>query len=78
MKATKKEKRENIDLSFHPDLLTQPNVKVAYWEKNTFQRGLKPEETPFPQSPRVGPYTIDDPLYGAKNYFWCSCGMSQN
>lgn len=27
--------------------------------------------------PRVGPYQIDEPIFGAKNYFWCSCGMSK-
>lgn len=21
---------------------------------------------------------VNDPIFGAKNYFWCSCGMSKN
>lgn len=26
----------------------------------------------------MGPYQVDEPVFGAKNYFWCSCGMSKS
>lgn len=39
-------------------------------------RGLFPGETAIPVSPKIGPYEVKDPIYGAKNYYWCTCGMS--
>ena len=27
--------------------------------------------------PKVGPYEVTDVMFGAKNYYWCSCGMSK-
>ncbi len=39
---------------------------------------MQPDETPFPVSPKVGPFIVDKPIFGAKNYYWCSCGMSKN
>lgn len=29
-------------------------------------------------TPRVGPYTVENPIFGAKNYYWCACGMSKS
>ena len=26
--------------------------------------------------PKIGPYEVSDAIFGAKNYYWCSCGMS--
>lgn len=26
---------------------------------------------------QIGPYTIEKPIFGSKNYYWCSCGMSK-
>ena len=26
--------------------------------------------------PKIGPYEVPDVMFGAKNYYWCSCGMS--
>jgi len=28
-------------------------------------------------SPKLSPYKVDNPVFGAKNYWWCSCGMSK-
>ena len=61
----------------HPDLLTNERVKIKLFETREFKRGLDPEEKPFPVSPQVGPYLIEKPVFGAKNYYWCSCGMSR-
>ena len=27
-------------------------------------------------SPKIGPYVVEKPVLGAKNYYWCSCGLS--
>ena len=26
----------------------------------------------------MGPYEIKDVIFGSKNYYWCSCGMSRS
>ena len=62
----------------HPDLLNNERVKIKVFETREFKRGLDPEEKPFPVSPQVGPYLIEKPVFGAKNYYWCSCGMSRD
>jgi hypothetical protein len=51
-------------------------VTIEKFENNKFKRGLDEGETAFPISPKIGPYIIDKPVFGAKNYFYCSCGLS--
>ena len=64
-----------IDL-FHPGLVDHPKVRIKKYKKLEHRRGLSKKDTAIPVSPRIGPYEIKDPLFGAKNYYWCSCGMS--
>lgn len=63
----------------HPDLVSNERVSIVKYEGRNLKRGLQADEGehPFPVLQRIGPYIIDKPLYGAKNYFWCSCGMSK-
>ena len=76
VRETLKEKNSNLDRHIHPDLLNNPRVTIEKFESKNFKRGLDEDEVPFPVSPRIGPYKIDKPLLGAKNYYWCSCGLS--
>jgi CDGSH-type Zn-finger protein len=62
----------------HPDLQANPRVTINKYESKLFKRGLQPDETPFPVSPKVGPYLVDKPLFGAKNYYYCTCGLSSS
>eukprot|EP00997_Jenningsia_sp_PLL12_P005816 NODE_2350_length_940_cov_69.074074_g1931_i0.p2 GENE.NODE_2350_length_940_cov_69.074074_g1931_i0~~NODE_2350_length_940_cov_69.074074_g1931_i0.p2 ORF type:complete len:118 (-),score=3.41 NODE_2350_length_940_cov_69.074074_g1931_i0:228-581(-) len=68
---------DSYERLFHPTLLESSNVNIRQVgsKKGKLERGL--EQNPIPVSPRIGPYVIEDPLYGSKNYFWCSCGLSQ-
>lgn len=82
-KATRmsvQERNATLDRLLNEDLRSMPNVTIQKFQNREFKRGLQPQlgEHPFPVSPRIGPYTIKDPLFGAKNYFWCSCGMSKS
>jgi CDGSH-type Zn-finger protein len=54
-------------------------VSIQKYGKKEFKRGLQPVdgEHPFPVTPRIAPYEVKDPIFGAKNYYWCSCGMSK-
>lgn len=64
----------------HPDLRSHDRVSIKKFESQKFKRGLQIEhgETPYPVSPKIGPYEIANPIFGAKNYYWCTCGMSKN
>lgn len=64
--------------SKHPDLVNHPQVKIEKYENNKFHRGLYQTDVPFPVSPVVGPIVVEKPVFGAKNYYWCSCGMSRD
>lgn len=59
-------------------LRNNDRVSIKKFTRNRFRRGLikADEEFPYPVSPKIGPYVIKNPLFGAKNYYWCSCGMS--
>ena len=61
---------------FHPGLLDNPYVKIEKFQRSKYRRGLKAGDKATPVSPRIGPYEIKDPIFGAKNYYWCTCGMS--
>jgi len=75
-----RERNQNLNQLLHEDLRSLPNVTISKYEGKNFKRGLQPDqgEHPFPVSPRIGPYEIKDPIFGAKNYYWCSCGMSKS
>ena len=62
----------------HPDLAANSRVTIEKYQKKTFKRGLLKHkgEQEFPVQPRIGPYEIPDAIFGSKNYYWCSCGMS--
>jgi hypothetical protein len=62
----------------HPDLLNNTRISIQKFEARAYKRGLLESEEPFPISPRVGPYEVEKPIFGTKNYYWCSCGMSKN
>lgn len=76
-RKTVQERNINLEQHLHPDLLKFSNVTIEKYENKNFKRGLNPDEKPFPVSSKVGPYIIDKPMFGAKNYYWCSCGMSK-
>ena len=61
----------------HPALLANERCTLQKFSPKEFKRGLAEDEEPFPISPRIGPYVIDKPVFGGKNYHWCSCGMSK-
>lgn len=73
----RRERNDNLDRHLNEDLAGNPRVSIKMWEARQFKRGLQEDEEPFPVSPRVGPYEVKDVIFGAKNYFWCSCGMSK-
>lgn len=78
VRETLQEKNTNLERHLHPDLVNNPQVSIAKFATNTFKRGLDEGEIPFPVSPKIGPYEVEKPILGAKNYYWCSCGMSKN
>ena len=55
----------------HAELQTNSRVSIFKYESNIFKRGLQENETPFPVSPKVGPYLVEKPIFGAKNYYYC-------
>ncbi len=79
-RKTVTERNNNLEVHLAESLKALPNVTIAKYESNKFKRGLVAEdgEQPFPISPRIAPYEINEPLFGAKNYYWCSCGMSKS
>ena len=77
-RKTLKEKNMNLEEHVHPDLLATGRVTIEKFESNNFKRGLAKDDKPFPISPKVGPYVVEKPIFGAKNYYWCSCGLSSN
>ena len=58
-------------------MLANERVSIEKFENNKFRRGLQDGEVPFPVQPKLGPYVVPNPMFAAKNYFWCSCGMSK-
>ena len=81
MKAQRPDQKivdSQLHFMLHPDLRTHSRVLIKKFKRENFKRGLQAKhgETPYPVSPKIGPYEIKDPLFGAKNYYWCSCGMS--
>ena len=72
-------KREGLEELLSEGLRNNPRVSIAKYESRKDKRGLQADEgeTPFPVSPRIGPYEVDNVNFGAKNYYWCSCGMSK-
>mmetsp|Transcript_40741 Transcript_40741/g.39338 ORF Transcript_40741/g.39338 Transcript_40741/m.39338 type:complete len:119 (-) Transcript_40741:246-602(-) len=76
IRESKKEKDSNLEKHLHPDLASNERVTIQKFERKRYKRGLSEEEAPFPVSPKIGPYIVEDPVFGAKNYYWCSCGMS--
>ena len=49
------------------------------WTVQTAHGGLQEDdgEFPFPIQAKLGPYEAKDVIYGSKNYYWCTCGMSR-
>lgn len=76
---TRRERDQNLEERFlHPDLQANPRVSIEKHKTKEFRRGLQRHkgEQPFPVQPKIGPYEVTDVVFGAKNYYWCSCGMS--
>jgi len=79
-RKSRKERNSNLaEQHLSEELANMPNVSIEKYSKLSYKRGLQHEdgELPFPCTPKVGPYEVKDPVFGAKNYFWCSCGMSK-
>ena len=76
-RKTLKERNSNLEEHLSPELAANERVSIQKFENNFFKRGLDQDEKPFPISPKVGPYLVEKPIFGAKNYYWCSCGMSK-
>ena len=78
---TKKERDDNLAERFlHPDLASNERVSIKKFRRDNFKRGLQRHkgEQAFPCQPKIGPYEVKDVVFGAKNYYWCSCGMSNS
>jgi CDGSH-type Zn-finger protein len=72
------ERNSNIEAHVHPELLLNNRVSIQKYENRQFKRGLSEGEQAFPVSPKIGPYVVEKPVFGAKNYYYCTCGMSAN
>ena len=77
VRKTTQERNTNLESLLHPDLMANDRVKIQKFESRKFKRGLQEDEVAIPVSPKLAPYTVEDPIFGAKNYWWCSCGMSK-
>lgn len=77
IRESAKERDKHLEDLLNPDLLALKNVTFTKYNKNKFKRGLDKDEKPFPVSPRIAPYEFNNPVPAAKNYYWCSCGMSR-
>ena len=79
IRKTVKERNMNVHENLSEALRENPRVSIAKFSRADFKRGLQVEEGehPFPVLAKLGPYKVDNVLYGAKNYYWCSCGMSK-
>mmetsp|Transcript_15262 Transcript_15262/g.15139 ORF Transcript_15262/g.15139 Transcript_15262/m.15139 type:complete len:192 (+) Transcript_15262:1-576(+) len=73
-----KEREKNMHEFLHPDLLALDNVTLQKFNPKELKRGLDEGERPFPVTPRIAAYEIKEPIVGAKQYRWCSCGMSRS
>ena len=80
-RLTRRERDQDLDERFlHPDLIANDRVSIQKFSRDDFKRGLMRHygEQPFPIQPKIGPYEVTEVAFGAKNYYWCSCGMSQS
>ena len=77
VRLTIQERNENLESFLHPDLVSHQRVTIQKYQNKTFKRGLGEDDTPFPVIEQLGPYIVKNPIIAAKNYYWCSCGMSQ-
>ena len=80
VRQTVRERDSNLAERFLSEALRDnPRVSIVKYQAKDFKRGLQEEEgeKPFPVSPRIGHYEVKDVMFGAKNYYWCSCGMSK-
>ena len=77
-RKSRKERDNTLEHFLHPDLAANKNVSIQKFARDNFRRGLLKNrgEQEFPVQPKIGPYEIPDVIFGAKNYYWCSCGMS--
>ena len=77
-RKTLKERNTNFTEHLHPALAANPRVSIEKYQNRNFKRGLQEGEHPFPIQSKVGPYLVEKPVFGAKNYFYCTCGMSKS
>lgn len=77
-RKTLQERNTNLEQHLHPELLATGRVTIEKFENKNFKRGLAEGEQPFPISPKIGPYLVEKPVFGAKNYYYCSCGLSKD
>jgi CDGSH-type Zn-finger protein len=77
IKLNAKQRDQNLESLLNPDLLELSNVSLSKFDKRDFKRGLQNDEMPYPVNARIGPYEFKNPVEGAKNYYWCACGMSR-
>ena len=80
IRKTIKERNANLEDNLSDSLKENPRVCINKFNRREFKRGLQVEEGehPFPVQAKLGPYKVDNVLYGAKNYYWCACGMSKS
>ncbi len=74
-----RDRNQSLEELLHPGLAQNARVSIEKYSAKSKRRGLQADlgEHPFPVTPRVGPYEVAKPIFGAKNYFWCACGMSK-
>ena len=78
-RMTRRERDSNLERFLHPDLVANDRVSIKKFKRDNFKRGLLRHlgEQPFPVQAKIGPYEVPDAVFGAKNYYWCSCGLSR-
>ena len=79
VRKTIKERNMNLEDHLHSSLQDNPRVSIKKFKRDNFKRDLQEEEGefPFPVQAKLGPYEINKVIFGTKNYYWCSCGMSK-
>jgi hypothetical protein len=57
---TVKERNLNVSAHLNPDLLNNPRVSIQVYDRRTTKetRGLAEDITPYPVSPKIGPYIV--------------------
>ncbi len=58
IKETSKERIRNLNQFVHEDLLENSRVSIKKWNRNSFERGLKDGEAPFPVTHRLAPFLV--------------------